>query len=279
MGCCTDTTRPPGRMGSRPARKGVLVPEGGLRKSTPCPRVPPRHECPWRGPMGQGRTLVLLAVLLVMNGSACLLASRVLRRVRACPRAGSLPLDEPCSSPHPPASRRVECLIQHPAGRPTVVLLTHNLAQARRLSGLKVFVWLGAGGGPPSGRARRSCPARDSAPRRGSTTRCHQATRHEVQTMKAGGCARADVPRLSNGRRPSTAEVTRPRGAPPQAGARAASMKAWARGSTVSSSRAARWSLSARVEAPRCLMFATSCRKAARRSLSSGSRGSSSSAS
>lgn len=51
-------------------------------------------------------------------------------------------MDEPCSALDPIASRVVEELIVRLRGRYTVVIVTHNLAQARRVANYAGFFWM-----------------------------------------------------------------------------------------------------------------------------------------
>lgn len=51
-------------------------------------------------------------------------------------------MDEPCSALDPISSRVVEELIQRLRGRLTVVIVTHNLAQARRIAHYAAFFWM-----------------------------------------------------------------------------------------------------------------------------------------
>lgn len=51
-------------------------------------------------------------------------------------------MDEPCSALDPLASRTVEELIARLRGRLTVVIVTHNLAQARRIANYAAFFWM-----------------------------------------------------------------------------------------------------------------------------------------
>ena len=51
-------------------------------------------------------------------------------------------MDEPCSALDPIASGVVEALIQRLRGRYTVVIVTHNLAQARRIANYAAFFWM-----------------------------------------------------------------------------------------------------------------------------------------
>jgi len=51
-------------------------------------------------------------------------------------------MDEPCSALDPLASGVVEETIQSLAGRHTVVIVTHNLAQARRIGNYAAFFWM-----------------------------------------------------------------------------------------------------------------------------------------
>ena len=56
-------------------------------------------------------------------------------------------LDEPCSALDPISSRVVETLIDSLRGRYTVVIVTHNLAQARRLADDVAVFWHQDGAG------------------------------------------------------------------------------------------------------------------------------------
>ena len=51
-------------------------------------------------------------------------------------------MDEPCSALDPLASAVVEELILRLAGRHTIVIVTHNLAQARRIANYAAFFWM-----------------------------------------------------------------------------------------------------------------------------------------
>lgn len=51
-------------------------------------------------------------------------------------------MDEPCSALDPLSSGVVEDLIQSLRGRYTVVIVTHNLAQARRIANYAAFFWV-----------------------------------------------------------------------------------------------------------------------------------------
>lgn len=51
-------------------------------------------------------------------------------------------MDEPCSALDPIASAVVEALIQRLRNRYTVVIVTHNLAQARRVANYAAFFWM-----------------------------------------------------------------------------------------------------------------------------------------
>lgn len=51
-------------------------------------------------------------------------------------------MDEPCSALDPIASGVIEDLIQRLAGRYTLVIVTHNLAQARRIANYAGFFWI-----------------------------------------------------------------------------------------------------------------------------------------
>ena len=51
-------------------------------------------------------------------------------------------MDEPCSALDPIAAGVVEELIQRLRGRYTVVIVTHNLAQARRIANYAAFFWM-----------------------------------------------------------------------------------------------------------------------------------------
>lgn len=57
-------------------------------------------------------------------------------------RPDVLLMDEPCSALDPIASAVVEDLIQSLRGRYTVVIVTHNLAQARRIANYAAFFWM-----------------------------------------------------------------------------------------------------------------------------------------
>jgi phosphate transport system ATP-binding protein len=58
-------------------------------------------------------------------------------------RPDVLLMDEPCSALDPAATQRVEELIRALQGRYTIVIVTHNMAQARRISDECVFMLLG----------------------------------------------------------------------------------------------------------------------------------------
>lgn len=51
-------------------------------------------------------------------------------------------MDEPCSSLDPIASAKVESLIESLRGRFTILIVTHNLAQARRISDHVAVFWV-----------------------------------------------------------------------------------------------------------------------------------------
>ena len=51
-------------------------------------------------------------------------------------------MDEPCSALDPIASGVVEDLIRRLRGRYTIVIVTHNLAQARRIANYAAFFWM-----------------------------------------------------------------------------------------------------------------------------------------
>ena len=51
-------------------------------------------------------------------------------------------MDEPCSALDPLASGVVEDLIRRLRGRYTIVIVTHNLAQARRIANYAAFFWV-----------------------------------------------------------------------------------------------------------------------------------------
>ena len=51
-------------------------------------------------------------------------------------------MDEPCSALDPIASGVVEDLISRLSGRYTIVIVTHNLAQARRIANYAAFFWI-----------------------------------------------------------------------------------------------------------------------------------------
>jgi phosphate transport system ATP-binding protein len=52
-------------------------------------------------------------------------------------------LDEPCSALDPAATQRIEELIRELRGRYTIIIVTHNMAQARRVSDQCAFMLLG----------------------------------------------------------------------------------------------------------------------------------------
>jgi phosphate transport system ATP-binding protein len=56
-------------------------------------------------------------------------------------------MDEPCSALDPMASATVESLIESLRGRYTIVIVTHNLAQARRVADQVAVFWLQSGAG------------------------------------------------------------------------------------------------------------------------------------
>lgn len=56
-------------------------------------------------------------------------------------------MDEPCSALDPLSAERVEQLIQSMRGKYTVIIVTHNLAQARRLSDRIAVFWMQDGVG------------------------------------------------------------------------------------------------------------------------------------
>ncbi len=51
-------------------------------------------------------------------------------------------MDEPCSALDPISSGIVEEMIQKLAGRYTIIIVTHNLAQARRIANYAAFFWM-----------------------------------------------------------------------------------------------------------------------------------------
>lgn len=56
---------------------------------------------------------------------------------------GILLMDEPCSALDPVATARVEELIHELKGRYTILIVTHNMQQAARVSDLTAFLYLG----------------------------------------------------------------------------------------------------------------------------------------
>jgi phosphate transport system ATP-binding protein len=52
-------------------------------------------------------------------------------------------MDEPCSALDPIATARVEELIHQLKTKYTIVIVTHNLQQAARVSDMTAFFWLG----------------------------------------------------------------------------------------------------------------------------------------
>lgn len=59
----------------------------------------------------------------------------------------ALLMDEPCSALDPLAAARIEDLIRELTGRYTIVIVTHNLAQARRIADQAVIFWFRDGAG------------------------------------------------------------------------------------------------------------------------------------
>lgn len=51
-------------------------------------------------------------------------------------------MDEPCSALDPISSGIVEEMIQRLAGKYTIIIVTHNLAQARRIANFAAFFWM-----------------------------------------------------------------------------------------------------------------------------------------
>ncbi len=56
---------------------------------------------------------------------------------------GVILMDEPCSALDPIATQKIEELILDLKGRYTIVIVTHNMQQAGRVSELTAFFWLG----------------------------------------------------------------------------------------------------------------------------------------
>lgn len=56
-------------------------------------------------------------------------------------------LDEPCSSLDPESTAEVENALRALRGKTTMLLVTHNLGQARRLSDFSTLLWPGSAGG------------------------------------------------------------------------------------------------------------------------------------
>ena len=56
-------------------------------------------------------------------------------------------MDEPCSALDPIASGVVEALISELRARYTVLIVTHNLAQARRIADWAALFWIQEGSG------------------------------------------------------------------------------------------------------------------------------------
>ena len=52
-------------------------------------------------------------------------------------------MDEPCSALDPIATQKIEELIVELKGEYTIVIVTHNMQQAARVSELTAFFWLG----------------------------------------------------------------------------------------------------------------------------------------
>jgi phosphate transport system ATP-binding protein len=53
-------------------------------------------------------------------------------------------MDEPCSALDPVATAKVEQLIHDLRGRFTIVIVTHNMQQAARVSDITAFMYLGS---------------------------------------------------------------------------------------------------------------------------------------
>lgn len=62
-------------------------------------------------------------------------------------KPGVLLMDEPCSALDPIASAKVESLITSLRGKYTILIVTHNLAQARRISDYVAMFWIRDGAG------------------------------------------------------------------------------------------------------------------------------------
>src|SRR3954447_22072069 len=56
---------------------------------------------------------------------------------------GVILMDEPCSALDPIATQKIEELILQLKGKYTIVIVTHNMQQAARVSELTAFFWLG----------------------------------------------------------------------------------------------------------------------------------------
>lgn len=56
-------------------------------------------------------------------------------------------MDEPCSALDPLSSGIVEDLIVSLRGRYTILIVTHNLAQARRIANYAALLWVQSGAG------------------------------------------------------------------------------------------------------------------------------------
>jgi phosphate transport system ATP-binding protein len=64
-----------------------------------------------------------------------------------CLQPEILLMDEPCSALDPISSATIETLINNLKGKYTIVIVTHNLAQARRISDHSAFFWFNDGAG------------------------------------------------------------------------------------------------------------------------------------
>ena len=93
-------------------------------------------------------------------------------------------MDEPCSALDPIATGAIEDLMQEIKSKYTIVIVTHNMQQATRVSDRTAFysVLRQREERHPHGRARRVRP--DRADLRGPPGRAHQGLRHRPDGLK-----------------------------------------------------------------------------------------------
>ena len=100
-------------------------------------------------------------------------------------------MDEPCSALDPIATGAIEDLMQEIKNEYTIVIVTHNMQQATRVSDRTAFfsVLINEAERHPDGRARRVRPDRQALP--GPERQPHQGLRH-----RPDGLSRGPLPRL-----------------------------------------------------------------------------------